>query len=256
MDRQETNPRVAGATTERNYFGGTKLGKKFQDFITEGITRDEFQILKMEMLGDKKTAKEKRFYYVTLHLLLEIPEFATEIEGRKYIKESAKDVMLMLSSYVSPVSQIIPFALLEDLEKMMRGEIVTGWKPRFIRLSPHFYYFWVHYTGGVLSDQEKEIFFRFVKSLMEIVKKNIFVENTDTDVEDLPFFEDEITELDETGCYFPGRPIIRNIRNYEADYKKEEVKQCTKKSKTKGKFGAGLMFWFCLDCPNMVGFYK
>jgi hypothetical protein len=57
-------------------------------------------------------------------------------------------------------------------------------------------------------------------------------------------------DLDCTGVFFPGRPVIRTVGNL----KTQKEKECNKESKTPNKLGAGTLLFWCGEHRFCIGF--
>jgi hypothetical protein len=58
------------------------------------------------------------------------------------------------------------------------------------------------------------------------------------------------TELLRTGCFFPGRPVVRNVR----DIRLTAEPKCPKKSKKPGIYGSGTLLFWCAEHRCCIGF--
>ena len=65
-------------------------------------------------------------------------------------------------------------------------------------------------------------------------------------------YTNSFSELEKTGYFFPGRPIIRTVKPIPLSSKIEPV--CNKDYKQAGKFGAGTLLFWCADCSCCIGF--
>ena len=57
-------------------------------------------------------------------------------------------------------------------------------------------------------------------------------------------------DMMQTGYYFPGRPIVRNIKRIQFS---SNESQCNKDYKKAGKFGAGTLIFWCAHHRKCLG---
>lgn len=63
---------------------------------------------------------------------------------------------------------------------------------------------------------------------------------------------DAENELFHTGHYYPGMPVIRQLRKY---IRRKAEPACRKESRSGSRLGPGTFFVFCVDCRRCLGFH-
>ena len=92
-----------------------------------------------------------------------------------------------------------------------------------------------------------------IKSYTKLVIQACYDVATDLDNEELgkdnviPLDEPDhvcsISEMKSTGVYFPGRPVVRNLKTVDIGSNKEQT--CTKIYQSNSRLGSGLVLFWC-----------
>lgn len=93
-----------------------------------------------------------------------------------------------------------------------------------------------------------------MKELTKITEATYDVDEEEIEDMSAKEYNDEMSEVMETGYYFPGFPAIRAFPHIKIARTDEQKETCTKIAKQKNKMGPGVVAFHCLEHGKCFGF--
>ncbi|KAI8893110.1 hypothetical protein BC833DRAFT_569508 [Globomyces pollinis-pini] len=224
---------------------GDNLGV-FKSFIREGITEQSMRLLKEQY---QITGDDGSIIYHPVIQIMSSMHFGIFYKAPSVLK----DFFRFFYKQISPAISLAPKALWPSLQNIVDTRKITENHIIFTKdLSPLLSKFLCHF--GLLPTNT-EITLSFIKHLLSVSRKTFYVGKpnyvNNIDYYDEPV-EEHFTHLFNSGSFFPSRPPVRKITNILFGNRNEQT--CNKDAKLPGKFGSGVLLYWCGEHRFCLGF--
>jgi hypothetical protein len=190
----------------------------------------------------------------------------------RYCVDGAKDFAKCLVRTVSPAWRLVPYTKCHVARRIARQledatipqrKVFQEYMPILFRV-----YSAIFEVQGNREDVWNA-FAELVGKLCELTEQSVHAEQ-DGVTQDLE--EEEVAELERsgkyvgrtpnaqleelwaTGCYFPGRPVIRKVKRVVLPGQAARVAVCNKYANDGGACGPGVLLVYCVQHSNCIGF--
>jgi hypothetical protein len=177
-----------------------------------------------------------------------------------------------LMSKVAPAISLLPYNCIEDMRTLaaQQHNATVQVRAHIQRAAPIMFLLYAAVMQHFLNDDAVwQALNDFVEDICALVQTTIESERnsvyTELEQEEIELLASsgkyvgkatnaQLEELWGTGCYFPGRPVIRTVKHVRLRHAEKPSRMCTKLSKEAGSCGPGVVLVYCVVHSNCIGF--